>query len=400
MAVIAVLGPILVALGLIVALLMAVAQRRVLGVKLPPPPAEWPPVTILKPLKGKDPDLEKNITSFFTLDYPDYEVILGAAEIDDPALPIAQEIHRSHPEVQSTVLSCSAVVGFNPKVNNLANLYKEARHHLILISDSNIEVTPDYLKNLVAQRHAAGGGLVWSVFKGASWNGFCGGLESLQLNSMVIGGMCAAHVFLRTPCALGKSMLLGRGDLEAIGGFEAFGAYLAEDQLISEELKKIGRPITVSSQVIDNVIGPISGSGFFSRQLRWCRLRRWLNLANYIGEFFLNPIFLALIFLAIGRTWRLAAVAGLAALMMAVIDFSTERRLGVKRRLWTYVPLEIFLGIARGVLWFVPFFSRTVVWRENRFTLGPRSRITPMDAEISQVASLESEPEHAERSRA
>src|SRR6185295_4130881 len=176
-------------------------------------------------------------------------------EAGDPALALAQRVAAEFPHVRSVVMSSSAAIGFNPKVNNLANLALKARHPLLLISDSNIRVPADYLKDLVAHREKAGGGLVWSLFRGVNGRGIGGMLESLQLNVAVMGGVSALMRLLKIPCAVGKSMLLHRDDLEGIGGFRFLGQFLAEDQVCAEELARSGRPVVVTGHLIDNVLG-------------------------------------------------------------------------------------------------------------------------------------------------
>jgi len=375
MIVLASLSAIIVALGLFFALLMALSQRGLLQAPPPPPPSEWPPVTILKPLKGADADLKENLRSIFKLDYPNFEVILGTEEATDPALALAQRVAAEFPHVRSVVLSSATAIGFNPKVNNLSNLVLRARHPLLLISDSNIRVPEDYLKDLVAHRARAGGGLVWSLFRGVHGRGIGGLLESLQLNVAVMGGVSALMRLLNIPCAVGKSMLLHRDELEDIGGFRFLGQFLAEDQVCAEELARRGRPVVVTGHLIDNVLGRRSFRDFAGRHLRWARLRRRVNFPGYVGEALLNPVFVAVASMLVLRTADSALVAALALLAATVINVSTERLLDVQRPTWQYPLLEILLSSVRGVLWFVALVTGTVVWRGNVLALGPRSRI-------------------------
>jgi ceramide glucosyltransferase len=365
----------IVALGLLFALLMALAQRGLLQAPAPPPPAHYPPVTILKPLKGADADLKENLRSIFRLDYPTFEVILGTEEATDPALVLAQRVAAEFPHVRSVILSSAAAIGYNPKVNNLANLVLRASHPLLLISDSNIRVPADYLKDLVAHRERAGGGLVWSLFRGVNGRGIGGMLEALQLNIAVMGGVSALMRMLRIPCAVGKSMLLHRDELEDIGGFRFLGQFLAEDQVCAEELARRGRPVVVTGHLIDNVLGRRSFKEFAGRHLRWARLRRRVNFGGFLGEALLNPVFVAFASMAALRTADSAIVAGLSLAAMTVVNASTERVLGVRRSAWAYPFLELMLSSVRAVLWVVALTTGTVNWRGNLLSLGPRSRI-------------------------
>jgi len=370
----------LVALSLFLALLQAMAQRAILHTEAPPLPEEFPPVSILKPLKGVDADLKENLRSLYRIEYPDFEVILGTEDAQDPALALAQRVDAEFPHVRSVVLSSNTAIGFNPKVNNLSNLVLRARHPLLLISDSNVRVPQDYLKDLVAHRTQAGGGLVWSLFRGIQGRGLGGVLEAMQLNHPVMGGVSALMRYLKLSVCVGKSMLLHREELEAVGGFRFLGQFLAEDQVCAEELERLGRPVTVSGNLIDNVLGRRTLKEFMGRHLRWARLRRHVNFPGYVGEFLLNPVFLALAALAALRSPDAAIVAGLALTGMSVMNASTDRVLGLRKPAWAHPLLELALSLVRGVLWFVPFFSSTVVWRGNILALGPRSRIELKEA--------------------
>jgi ceramide glucosyltransferase len=386
----------IVALGLLFALLMALAQRGALRAPAPPAPPLYPPVSILKPLKGADADLKENLRSIFRLDYPDYEVILGTEEAHDPALALAQRVAAEFPHVRSTILCSNVAIGFNPKVNNLSNLVKRASHPLLLISDSNIRVPADYLKDLVAHRERAGGGLVWSLFRGVNGCGVGGMLEALQLNVAVMGGVSALMRLLRIPCAVGKSMLLHRDELDSIGGFPFLSQFLAEDQVCAEELARSGRPVVVTGHLIDNVLGRRTYRDFASRHLRWARLRRRVNLPGFLGEALLNPVFLAFVSMAALRTLDSALVAALSLAAMTVVNASTERLLGIRRSAWAYPLLELALSSSRGVLWFVALASGTVNWRGNLLALGPRSRIELKSrAAASEAPMFDTRERHA-----
>lgn len=377
---------VLVAFGLGAAAVMAWSARRLLRRPSPALPRPAPPVSILKPLKGLDPDLEANLESVFRLDYPDFEVVLGAEDAADPALDVARRVAARHPGVRSTVLSDPSTVGWNPKVNNLANLARLASHDVLLISDSNIRVGPGYLGDLVAHQAATDAGLVWSIFRGTGGAGIGGALETLQLNLYVSGGTAALLDLAGRPCAVGKSMLLRKADLDAIGGFAHLGRFLAEDQVCAEDLAARGRPVVMSGHLIDNVLGRRTLREFAARHLRWARLRRQVSGPGYAGEFLLNPVFIAALGAAGMRTAEALALALGALLAMSAIDLAAERSLGLKRPIWQYPFLELALSLVKGLLWIVPFFSSTVVWRGNALRIGPRTAIEPAAAEATVLA--------------
>jgi hypothetical protein len=170
-------------------------------------------------------------------------------------------------------------------------------------------------------------------------------------------------------------MLVHRDELDAIGGFGFLGQFLAEDQVCAEELARRGRPVVVTGHVVDNVLGRRTIAEFAGRHLRWARLRRHLSLAGYLGEALLNPVFLALLGLLVVRSTGAAIVLGIALAGMSAVNAWTERLLGLARPAWLHPPLELARSVLRGVLWFVPLVSRTVVWRGNVLALRARSRI-------------------------
>jgi ceramide glucosyltransferase len=349
--------------------------RAVTQTASPVPPACLPPVSILKPLRGTDPLLAENLGSLFRQAYPAFEVILGTEEEDDPALPIARRVAAEHPSVRSVVVPGGAAPSPNPKVSNLAHLARHAQHSLLLISDSNLNARPDHLRDLVAHRTRAGGGLVWALFRGVGGFGLGGLLEGLQLNVYMAGGACVLQHVFRLPSAVGKAMLVDRSDLERIGGFAALSPFLAEDHVFAEELAARGRPIVLCGHPVDNVLGPRTIRDFLSRQLRWSKIRRRISLPGHFSELLLNPVLLAVTGAAALGTP--AALAGAAATLVLVSlgDARAERRLGVRRPLLLYPFLELLLSLLRGAVWGGALVRRTLVWRGHRIRIGRRTRI-------------------------
>lgn len=366
----------LVGLGLLFVSILALAQRAVINSQKGGKTLDsFPQVSVLKPLKNIDPDLEANLRSIFEQDYPAYEVILGTELENDPALPIARKIASEYPNVPCTVISSAAIIGYNPKINNLTNLFCSSRHGLLLINDSNTRVPRDYIRDLVTRRAEAGGGLVWSLFRGSGERSIPAFLESLQLNTQVMAGACGLVKVLRMPCSLGKSMLLSVTDLEAIGGFEFLGQFLAEDQVIAEEFHKRKLPITMSPLVIDNVLGARSFKDFMGRQLRWARLRKSMNFFGYAGEILLNPVFIALVGVTCLRNAESLTLFGMALFGMAALDLFMERSSWILRPLWVYPLLELTLSLCRGVIWPLGLLGNRIIWRSNKLILKRRSRL-------------------------
>ena len=371
--------------GLVLLAVMAFAQARQLRDAAGPPAGELPSVSILKPMKGADPNLEENLESFFRLDYPRYELLFGVDEETDPALAVARAVAARHPEVSCRMVVDRRTVGFNPKVNNLANIARHARHEVLWISDSNTRVALDTLRDLVARLEQPGVGLVSSPFRGVAATGLGGACESLQLNTFVMGGVAAMHRLTGGVCVVGKSMILRRSTLDAIGGFTLLARFLAEDQVSGEEVARLGLSVGVASCAVDNVLGHLPLRAFVTRHLRWARIRRRMNPAGYLGEFLLNPVFLA-VFAALALQSRATLTLAVAVLAgKSALDAAAERAAGVRRPLVLYPALTLVKDLLVGTVWAVPFVSSTVAWRGHRFRIGPRTLLRRDGAETDAL---------------
>ncbi|HKM53947.1 MAG TPA: glycosyltransferase, partial [Isosphaeraceae bacterium] len=169
--------------------------------------AYTPPVTILKPLKGLDEELEENLRSFFRLNYPTYQLLFGVADANDPAIPVVQKLLEEFPDHDARLVVGCPSFGLNPKVENLASMDRFRKHAVILISDSNVRVRPDYLRETTCYLADPGVGLVTNLFAGIGETHSGAIMENLQLNGYIAGGMALASV-LRVTCVVGKSMLM------------------------------------------------------------------------------------------------------------------------------------------------------------------------------------------------
>jgi ceramide glucosyltransferase len=364
-------------IGCSLSLLMWFSQRRGLAQPLPRPIA-YPGVSVLKPLKGVDPDLAANLETFYRQTYPSYEVVFGVRDADDPALAVARSVARAHPQVRTRIVVDDRCVGHNPKVNNLANMARWASHDLILISDSNVAAAPDYLEVMVAHIQAPGVGLVTSFIRGASGSGVGGTLEAYQLNTFVMGGIAAATAVFGRVCVVGKSMLLRQSVLEEIGGFPLLGSYLAEDQVGGEEIAALGHQVVVSPQPVDNVLGELRIRDFVSRHLRWARIRRRISPSGYLSELLTDPLPPAVVAAAVEPGVVTAGVLGGVLALLSVLSASAERRLGVRRPPIVYPLLVMLRSALVTALWPVPLFSRKVEWRGVRYRIGSRTRLMPL----------------------
>ena len=344
-----------------------------------------PPVSILKPLKGLDDNLFDNLSSFCLQDYPEHEILFCLQDLNDPAYKVAKKVQDKYPERNISLVVEKCNVGLNPKVNNLVPAYRKARHPYILISDSNVMVDSNYLREIMRHTQDPSVGLVSNLIHGVGGRSLGAIFENLHLNSFIIGSVSFLDRFLGMPCVIGKSMLMKKVDLEALGGLAAFKDILAEDFIIGREMQRSGKKVVLSNYLVSNVNEYWDVKRFLNRHTRWGKLRWKIGGAKYFIELLVNPVFIAALpVLLMGpshKTLSFAAVIGLIkvlgdSLLGRMIESSTARTYLHKQS-----PLIYFLApikdIFIGILWFVPLLSSTVVWRGNRYVIGQDSRLSP-----------------------
>lgn len=375
------------AVGLGARALMTFAQRRHLRAAPPPPIGEFPAVSILKPVKGLDADLEANLRSVFEQEYPAFEVIIGAQDADDPALDVARRVAADYAGVPCVVIADPREVGPNPKVANLANLLRHARHQHLLISDSNVRVERSYLADLMAHLQQPGVELVSSPIRGCGSASLGGEVDALLLNTFVMGGVTAMHRLFDGVCVVGKSMLLRRAMLRELGGFEFLAQFLAEDQVCGQEVVRRGHRIALSSRPIDNITGAPWLRQVAARYLRWGKIRRRISPAGFAGEIMLNPVSVAAVGVVALRS-ELALAAFLAAWSISVVLAKlAEGAVGVRRSWTALARLTLLADLLAGAVWPVALLARTVNWRGNALVIGPRTRLS-LPADMDALPDL------------
>ncbi len=345
----------------------------------------FPPVSILKPLRGLDDNLFDNLSSFCTQDYPEFEILFSLQDHNDPAYKVVTMIREKHPDKSITIVVERCTAGLNPKINNLIPAYRKARHSYILISDSNVMVDKNYLREIMGRASDPEVGLVHNLIKGVGDRSIGARLENLHLNSFIVGSVSLLDRLLGMPCVIGKSMLMRKNDLEKMGGLERFKDILAEDFVIGREMHRSGRKVVLSPYFVKNVNEFWSIKRFLNRHTRWSKIRWKIGGYKYLSELVANPVFVATIPNLVNGPSRISlSFTALIGLIKILGDFLLGRFIESRnndeefrrRSLFTYF-LSPVKDILIGFLWFVPLVSSTVVWRGNRYRIGNDSRLSP-----------------------
>ncbi len=248
-----------------------------------------PLVSIIKPLSGVDPSLEENLETFFRLEYPSYEIIFSFASEADPAFAAARRVADRFPHVASVFVVDGREPGRNSKVNRLRAGISRARGACILFSDGDTRVPRDFLSRGISFFSDPSVGLVSHLFRATGASSLAARLESLYLDGILRPGTAAIARILRMPCVVGKSILVSRSALNAIGGMSRLQDHLAEDFLLGRLVREAGFRVALSSDEIETVSGSKSLSSVWQRHRRWALLRRRLGGASYAAEALSSP---------------------------------------------------------------------------------------------------------------
>jgi ceramide glucosyltransferase len=327
-----------------------------------------PPISVLKPLKGTDPEMYKSLRSHCLQIYPEYEVLFGASDRNDPAAAVVEKLQLEFPERDIRLLHCEKVLGANGKVSNLAQMAAVAKHDYLIVNDSDIRVQSEYLATLMdglLQPHA---GMVTCLYRGVPAPTLGSRLESLGISTDFSAGVLVAREMesgLRF--GLGSTLALRKSDLQLIGGFEAIADYLADDYELGRRIAESGRSVVLSSTVVDSFLPPYDFRSFIAHQLRWARTIRVSRPTGYLGLLMTFTLGWALLCLALAQTlwaWALLCCALMArgTLAVTVGEFVLNDK-EVVRSLWL-LPVRDLLAVA---VWIGGLIGRKIVWRGEEF---------------------------------
>jgi len=338
------------------------------------------PVSILKPLRGTDPEMYESFRSHCLQDYPEYEIVFGVSDANDPAIQLIEQLKAEFPQRAITLMVCRENLGANTKVSNLAQMVREARHEYLMVNDSDIRVEPDYLRRVLAPLADPKVGLVTCLYCGIANATLGSRLESLGISTDFCAGVLVAQTVENgIRFGLGSTLAFRRRDLQAIGGFEALVDYLADDYQIGSRIATLGLKVKLSDVVVDTFLPRYTLRGFFDHQLRWARTVRDSRFRGYVGlglTFGLPWVVLALIF-SRGAAWAWALLACTAAIRLAVaivVGKSVLQDRQVVRSL-ALIPVRDVFAL---LVWIVSFAGHSIVWRGDHFSLenGKLKRIS------------------------
>jgi ceramide glucosyltransferase len=352
-------------------LLILVAAFRYLSAK--PPALQKPePISIVKPLSGLDLGLEANLRTFFEQDYPAFEILFAVRSPDDPAAAVVEKLRREYGQIPTRLLVIGESPYPNAKVYSLEQMLDAAANDLVVMSDSDIRVTPSLLRTIAAEFQDTSVGVATCPYRAIAGPGFWSQLEATGLNTDFIAGILVARMLEGMKFAVGPTIAARRRVLQAIGGMGRLKNYLAEDFVLGKFAADAGHGVILSSYVIEHHIGSSDLRQNIAHRLRWARSTRRSRPWGYMGQLFTMPVPLALIVCATNWAWWPALPAAIAVRFLTAYMVSA-RVLHAKLN-WLLLPLEDVAGFG---FWVAGFFGNTIVWRERRYRLYADGRFEP-----------------------
>jgi ceramide glucosyltransferase len=338
----------------------------------------YPAVSILKPLKGTDPEMYESFRSHCLQDYPEYEIIFGVSQADDPAIAPVKRLQSEFPARNIQLRFCDKELGPNIKVSNLVQMSGAASHEIIVVNDSDIRVPAHYLKSVIAPLTDPAVGLVTCVYRAVAAPTLGSRLEAIGISTDFCPGVLVARLLQGMRFGLGSTLALRRSTLVEIGGFESLLEYLADDYQLGARIADKGLKVKLAGCVVETFLPAYKFADFLRHQIRWARTIRDSRPAGYLGLAFTFGLAWSLLALVAsgGALWAWAWFAATLAARFAValvVGRSVLQDTKVMSNIWL-IPFRDLLAIA---VWLASFAGHKIAWRGDSFTLkkGKLARI-------------------------
>jgi ceramide glucosyltransferase len=333
------------------------------------------PVSLFKPLHGNEPDLEAHLETFFLQDYPAYEILFGARAATDEGLQAARRVAARYPHIPVKFVLTGEPWHINAKVSTMELMEKAAAHDIFIVSDSDVRVTPDYIREVASPFARAEVGAVTCLYRGVADRGLWSKLEATGMSIEMTAGVLVADLMEGMQFTLGPTMAVRRACVREMGGFGALGAYCADDFILGDRVHAAGHSVVLSTHVIDHLVLNVGFLDSQKHQIRWMKSTRFSRPKGHFGTCLTFSVpFGILGFAAALLLHHPVLAAGLLVysiatrVMMAAAIGSLvvqEKRL---LRTSLLFPLRDVMGF---FYWAASYGSNRIVWRNQIYTLAP-----------------------------
>jgi ceramide glucosyltransferase len=333
-------------------------------------PIYTPPVSLLKPVRGVDFGSYENFASFCRQDYPDYEILFAMNDDADPAVPLIRRLMEEFPQCRIRLFAGAERLGANRKVNKLARLAREAQHEILVLTDGDVRVGPNYLREVVAPFADEKVGAVTSFYRAVAEKNLGADLEAVGAASDFFAGVLVAEWMEGMTFALGASIVTTKHWVDKIGGFEAIADLHSDDYELGHRIAKAGGQVLLSREAVWTMYPAQGVQGFWDHQVRWARTVRLCRPLSYAGLIFTHGLPWVLLAAAIAPAKAIAASYLVACLLLRFAMAWTVGVWGVgdevlRRKLWL-IPLRDAIHF---VVWIASFGSNRITWGGEEYTM-------------------------------
>jgi ceramide glucosyltransferase len=331
-----------------------------------------PPISLLKPLHGPEPDLESHLQSFFAQDYPEFEIIFCARTDQDAGLEIARRVAARYPNIRSRFLCSGNAPYANAKVWSLERMQHAASHRFFVVSDSDVSVTPGYLRAVMAPFAEERVGLVTCLYRGVGSN-LWSRLEAVGMSIEMSAGVLVAEMLEGMKFALGPTMVVRRDSLEAAGGFRALGPYHADDFMLGNMIASGGHRVVLSTHTIDHHVLNSSFLPSVLHQIRWMKSTRFSRPKGHLGTALTYSMPYGLLAAAIAVGLHRPLLGGLLLLWSwasrVALGALVGRLVVEEPRVWRGALLYPLRDLLGSCYWVASYVSNQVRWRGEVYNL-------------------------------
>jgi ceramide glucosyltransferase len=356
-------------------------ERRQALAQLAARPGFTPPLSLIKPLHGMEPGLEGWLESFFLQDYPEYEILFCARSAEDAGLALAIEVAARHPRIPAKFLVTGGQPDYiNAKVASMELMETAAAHEILVVSDSDVRVTPDYLRAVALPFADEQVGAMCCLYRGvAAEGGLWARLEAVGMSVEMSSGVLVARMMEGMQFVLGPTMAFRRATIRKMGGFKVTADFCADDFVLGNEAHKLGERVALSHHAIDHMVINSTLWSSLKHQVRWMKSTRFSRPKGHFGTALTFSLPFGLLGLAAG-VWLGHACLGWALLAWAVatrLALSLAVGRGVVRDtswfgLLVLYPLRDLMGFG---FWAASYWGRRILWRGRVFELLPGGRM-------------------------
>jgi len=343
-----------------------------------------PPVSLLKPVRGVDFGSYENFASFCRQNYPEYEILFGVNDGADPAVPLIQRLMAEFPQRRIRLFVDFEELGSNRKVNKLARLAREAQHEVLALTDGDVRVAPEYLREVVAPFADGKVGAVTSFYRAIAERNFGAELEAVGASSDFFAGVLMANWMEGMTFGLGASIVTTKHWVGKIGGFEAIADMHSDDYELGHRIAKAGGQVLLSRETVWTMYPAQTARGFWDHQVRWARTVRLCRPLSYVGLIFTHGLPWALVAALVAPAKWIAAAYLLA---YAILRLGMAWTVGVwgvrddvlRRKLWL-VPFRDAIHFA---VWLASFASSRIRWGGEEFVMHKGQLVSADSAQSS-----------------